>query len=313
MDFCVVSWNMATYRDFQKMAETPLIDVYTDTEAFYDMDFTKEEDQEKLRNMKKALTQTIFERLIPVTQLFLLQETQLSVRKYLPESYTVVDLTAGGPRDIGMACIAFSNEHFKMVKQFPPILEKEIPIERATTKSVSLVLEHKSSGASLLVTSAHLTGCYDIHRHNDDAKDGTKELQLLLNNIDAAAKIYGCDGAIFGLDANVAPDHPRLSLLDKHSYTYFPKELVTNYSTYSQRTGDGEALRTLDYIGYRSFDSGEYVVSGKDLPDNILNAVHVELGNPSVNPSDHKPIAGVFSFEKRPTLFGKIVAWLRSW
>ena len=172
--------------------------------------------------------------------------------------------------------IAWKKERFELVKSLGNI----------QGRAFAVLLKDKQSDKTVLVASAHLSGCNPIKIDLDpttgapDSVQGDAELRAivkLFNKEDADLKLIG-------MDSNVTPFHPRLKILQKSGYRMDAENFIEPTCTNPYKI-----LNTrIDWIALKS-----------DLKDvNISNIPLFGVGLNSIqtNMSDHKPIAAKVSY-----------------
>lgn len=169
--------------------------------------------------------------------------------------------------------IAWNKEKFALVEV----------INSREGRGLALKLKDLQSGKTVVIASAHLTGCNPFHARIDsasgmaDSAAGDHELLAiidLLENVQAETKIIA-------MDSNVTATHPRLSLLKKAGYTL-------DYTQYLDPTctNPHQVLNTrIDWIAVKSVDNS--------LKIHNIPVLGIGLNSPQTNISDHKPIASL--------------------
>jgi|GEM_PF-1820677 len=139
---------------------------------------------------------------------------------------------------------------------------------------------------SVLVASAHLTGCnpftsvIDSTTGKVDSERGDRALQEVIERLDQ----LDADLKVVAMDSNVTATHPRLSLLRDADY-------LLDYKSYlgATCTSPWQVLNTrIDWIAVKSSDGGVEIAN--------IPVLGVHLNSPQTNVSDHKPVAARLRF-----------------
>lgn len=159
-------------------------------------------------------------------------------------------------------------------------------IDNTVSRAFIVKLWDKENQKSILVASAHITGCNPFQTVIDketnvlDSEKGDNELKEIFTFFENTP----ADLKIIGMDSNVTGMHPRLKILKEFNY-------MLDYENFLEPTCTNpyQILNTrLDWIAAKS-----------QLPIKIVNIPIFSVGLNSIqtNISDHKPIAARISFE----------------
>jgi hypothetical protein len=151
-----------------------------------------------------------------------------------------------------------------------------------------LVLEliDKETGCSVLVASAHLTGCdpfyplYDAHGISD-SKKGDIELWDLLHFL----KDSKSDFIVIGMDSNVTSLHPRLKFLKDAAFKMDAQNFIEPSCTNPYYLLDTR----IDWIAYK--EKGRVGSKITNIP-----VLGIGLNNVYNNMSDHRPVAAKITY-----------------
>ncbi len=154
-------------------------------------------------------------------------------------------------------------------------------IHNIANRAIAVLLEDRFSGKTILVASAHLTGCNPYREEIapngvKDSEKGDAQLQEILERLDC----YDVDLKILAIDANVTSLHPRLQWLPRKGYWLD----CINY-LYPTCTNPYYVLDTrIDWIAVK-------VRPGLNALGGNLPIDRVRLNGMANNMSDHRPIA----------------------
>lgn len=306
--FGVVTWNMAMNDDYSSIYKFP----HRDCTKSFELDVDTEEGFDALMSKRRNIAEKYLGKHFKQTSLFFLQETQDLIDCFYDDNYCIVSLNRGSERDIGMAAVAFDKRVYELLHSHFPETNKDFGC--VVTKSVTLVLRHKPTNQRIIATSAHLTGCYDIHNNMDDATFGNGELVKILKYIEEIAEMWKCSASIIGMDANVAPDHERIKYIKKNNYNVHINSTHTNYCFGEKARGtENDVFRTIDYIACKMFKRSIHKFNFREMicEDSKL-CTDFELGTID-NPSDHTLVGVTFSLEKLPSIWEKVVNKATQW
>lgn len=144
-------------------------------------------------------------------------------------------------------------------------------------------LRELSSGKTLLVATAHLTGCNPFRMVINtktavpDSLKGDEELKVLLSIMEA----HEADYKIIAMDSNVTATHPRLALLKQSGYQLDYKRFLEPTCTNPSQVLDTH----IDWIALKT-DQQRCRLSN-------IPVRGIGLNSPQTNISDHKPVAAL--------------------
>ncbi len=153
-------------------------------------------------------------------------------------------------------------------------------------RAFAVRLLEKETGRSVVVASAHLTGCNPFFMQTNEAGEwdsarGDGEMRAVIDALDAQKG----DILLIGMDSNVTSLHPRLNLLKEAEYGVDYENYLEPTCTNPQYVLDTR----IDWIALKA---------NIRVPVNIQNipVLSVGLNNLNTNMSDHKPIAAKITF-----------------
>lgn len=202
-----------------------------------------------------------------------LQEANYLDNSMFPDHYEVLFADNSNLR----TGIAWNKERFELIGSIGNILDK----------AFALKLLDKENGRSVLVASAHISGCNPYFTEKNsltglaDSVKGDDELHFILELLHGLE----ADIKLIGMDSNVTSLHPRLNILKdagyKIDYENFLEQTCTNpYQVLNTR---------IDWIAIDAVN--EEPVSIVNIP-----VLSVGLNHIQTNMSDHKPIAAKISY-----------------
>lgn len=154
-----------------------------------------------------------------------------------------------------------------------------------SSRAFVIKLFDRISEKSILVASAHITGCNPYYVQKDpvtgkpDSKKGDLELATLIHLLDQEES----DLKLIGMDSNVTSLHPRLQIVKDNSY-----QMDSNHYIEPTCSNPNQIINTrIDWLVLKS-----------TTPATIINipVPSVGLNNMLTNISDHKPIAAKVNF-----------------
>jgi hypothetical protein len=230
-----------------------------------------EKQAELLRSGRSIMAQRIFSNFLKF-DIICLQEADYLDPGHLPESYEVHFGESSHSRN----GIAWKKERFEL---------QEI-IGEIAGRAFAVRLLEKETGRSVLVASAHLTGCNPFFVEKDEAGDqdsarGDGEMGAIIDTFNAREG----DLLLLGMDSNVTSLHPRLKLLKEADYALDHENYLEPTCTNPYQVLDTR----IDWIALKS---------NLRMPVKIQNIpiLSIGLNNISTNMSDHKPIAAKITF-----------------
>lgn len=196
-----------------------------------------------------------------------MQEADYIEASFIPSSYQVLFSETSH----SINAIAWNKERFELVESLGNILGKAIVIQ----------LLDKESGKTILVASAHLSGCNPFRIERDpknekiDSAKGDTELQTIIDIFDS----QGADLMMMGMDSNVTSLHPRLNILKDAGYildgeNYLEPTCSNPYQVVDTR---------IDWIALKSNETKASIVN--------IPILSIGLNNLQTNISDHVPVA----------------------
>lgn len=196
-----------------------------------------------------------------------LQEANYLDPSVFPSHYEVL-FSNGGHLKTG---IAWNKHKFELIEQ----------IEEPSEKALVLLLRAKESEKTVLVASAHLTGCnpFGVLKNpttgQADSAKGDAELQAIV----ALFEVQEADVKVIAMDSNVTSLHPRLKILKKGKF-------MLDYDNFIDPTcaNPYQVLNTrIDWIAFKCKSSEGQIAN--------IPVLSVGLNNHQTNMSDHAPIA----------------------
>lgn len=226
---------------------------------------------EKLDIVRSIMAEDIFANHMTY-DVIALQEADYLYQELFPENYSI----EFSDQTNNLNAIAWDTTKLKLVEK----------VDQISNRHFSLVLEHIETGKTLLVTSAHLTGCnpFEIEYNDKGIADSLKGDDQLAQAVTQMGSIEA-DIKVIAMDSNVTAMHPRMRLLKNLGYMID----YTNY-LYPTCTSPWQILDTrIDWIAVDNL---------MPLKTKIVNIpIHnVGLNSITTNISDHKPVASRIDF-----------------
>lgn len=228
--------------------------------------------QDLLREARAKMARRIFHHHLKY-DIICLQEADYLEPDFFPEQYQVLL----SETDHSINGIAWKKDRFDLIDTIGDIKGRAFAVQ----------LADKESGKTILVASAHLTGCnpyrieYDPSTGNADSSKGDRELQAIAALFDK----HNSDLKVVGMDSNVTSLHPRLMILKEAGYRIDAENHLE-----ATCTNPYQMLNTrIDWIA---------VKPGRTSSATIVNIPVLGVGLNSIqsNMSDHKPIAAKIVF-----------------
>lgn len=228
--------------------------------------------QERLSETRSIMAQRIFNRQLKY-DILCLQEADYLNSSLFPSQFDVLfDENTHSKNGI-----AWNKDRFEWIETIGNLMDRAFIVK----------LVDKDSKKTILVASAHLTGCdpyqvqYDPETKLKDSAKGDKELKALLQLFSTQS----ADFKIIGMDSNVTSLHPRMRLLKKagillDAENHLEPTCSNSYFMLNTR---------IDWIGIQS-DSPNISIVNIPLYNIGLNSIQTNI-------SDHKPIAAKISDE----------------
>lgn len=163
--------------------------------------------------------------------------------------------------------IAWNKNRFELKEDLGDILGRAFAVK----------LLDNETNKTVLVASAHLSGCNPFWVNENDSERGDNEIKALLARFETTQ----ADIKLIGMDSNVTSLHPRLNLIKDAQYRL-------DYENYLEATCTNpyHVLNTrIDWIAVK----GDASIA--NIP--VLN---VALNSIQTNMSDHKPIAAKIKY-----------------
>jgi len=290
-DISVISWNLGTLGDFSS-----LIHCCDSGKKLMGLD------NDELMSLRDKMFAVILPKLCEHAQILVLQETQeVYVEQYVSPHFHVVKTFDK------KACVVYDTRNFNVKSAHFPRYHEEF--NEAMTKSLTVVLKHRQKGASISVSSVHLTGCLEIHEETLESSTGKKELKSLISEVTNIGL-----PAIIGGDFNVTEGHPTRKLLSTNGFVSNPILLHTNFCYNAVRNDFPDPKRSIDTIAsLRTTTGSKFALETKETSPELLDKMHMELGEPTTNPSDHIPIIRCFTLEEKEEKKGGLWDGLAFW
>lgn len=217
--------------------------------------------EELLEDSRNAMAERIFAEQMKY-DIICLQEADYLKESLFPEHYEVLfENTAYSKNGL-----AWNTKRFERIETIGNIVNK----------AFSVLLLDKETNKTVLVASAHLTGCNPYRIDKGDSAKGDAELKTIID----AFNNYEADILLIGMDSNVTSLHPRMHILREADY-----QLDTENCLEPTCTNPYQVLNTrIDWIALKT--NHGLAASVKNVP-----VSNVGLNNMKTNMSDHKPIA----------------------
>lgn len=248
---------MTTYRERPVVIhDSKISTLFLDTIA----DLTRGEPcQDPIDSARRNLAKRIFSHHV-TQEIICLQEANYLDASLFPSKYAVHISSA-----IGMA---WDTTRFELIEIVPTTNKRALIVK----------LQDIASAKTVLVASAHLSGC-DPFYGGEDSAQGDTQLKTVLEALSSAE----ADEKLIAMDSNVTAMHPRLAVLKEAGYRLDTKNFLEPTCTHPTTLVDTR----IDWIAIQSKVS------------EIVNIPiqGVGLNSPQTNISDHKPIAA------------KIISW----
>jgi hypothetical protein len=203
-----------------------------------------------------------------------LQEADYLNTAMFPSHYTVLFSNSSHSKN----GVAWNSERFDWMETLGDILGRAFAVK----------LLDKESGSTIVVASAHITGCNPYRIENDpltgksDSARGDAQIQTIIELLDQ----QGADLMVIGMDSNVTSLHPRLNILKTSHY-----QLDYEHPLESTCTNPNLLLNTrIDWIALKTSKAAASA-SITNIP-----IQSVGLNNMQTNISDHKPIAAKIKY-----------------
>lgn len=227
--------------------------------------------EQLLTETRAIMAQRIFQHHLKY-DIICLQEADYLNASMFPHNYEVVFSNT----DHSVNGIAWNKDRFEQIETIGNIMGRAFAMQ----------LMDKYTGKTVLVASAHLTGCNPFSvtvtnskTHATDADKGNNELSTVIDLFEQ----YDADMKIIAMDSNVTSTHPRLKLLKNGNY-------ILDAHSFLEATcsNPNQVLNTrIDWIALRS-----------NTPATVSNipVLGVGLNSIQTNMSDHKPIAAKIQY-----------------
>lgn len=221
-------------------------------------DLTKKDmlTDEALYETRRLMAQRIFEHELNY-DIVALQEADFIDPSLFPGHYAV----AFSPSPHSVNGIAWNTERFELADT----------LEDISGKGFAVILRAIDSEETVLVISAHLSGCNPFMDEQGDSEKGNMELRTMLD----LANTVQADIKILAMDSNVTATHPRLKLLKEAGF-------IIDSDSYLEPTCSSPYQIQDTRIDWIAVQSGAI----SNIP-----VCNVGLNSPQTNMSDHKPIA----------------------
>lgn len=219
---------------------------------------------------RKKMSERIFRHFMKYDIICLQEATYLAASQF-PQNYAV----SFAPTDHSINGVAWNKERFELVEEIGDILGKAYAVK----------LLEKDSGKTVLVASAHLTGCHPfvvVSNGNNDQKDsdkGDSELRAVFQRFEEIS----ADIKVIGMDSNVAATHPRMKIIQEYSYDLDAENFI------EQTCANPNLIvnTRIDWIALQA----------KNASITNIPVMGIGLNSLQTNMSDHKPIAAKISLE----------------
>lgn len=298
--YSVVSWNVATLRDYSNMCfinnkmqgGAEFLDAYNEllTGAPY-----QATEQEKLA--RSGLFQQAFQK-FGNPDIICLQESwemkQRELEAILPEGYSAFSYETSAGRD---CTVVWNTSKFSKINHANIVYDPEYIPSFNSSPDTIVLLKDNTNGTTICVGSAHLRGfslayntfeemrkMQELHR----AEAGDNQTRYDLDTMEGAqADLY-----IFAGDFNVTAEHypARLDIIREYGYTNDETDSSPTIYDANLREDDGETPKParLDHIFVKGREGSKVEIQNVDLQRTSLNAF--------TRPSDHLPIGAKVSY-----------------
>lgn len=250
--------------DWRQKLLASITDFQTRPVVIYDSDVSLELSQhmQNLNERRASLAKAIFAHQLKF-DILCLQEADYLNSSLFPDSYEVRFST----NEKFILGIAWKKERFDLIEMIGEVMGKALIAK----------LRDKRSDKTVLVASAHLSGC-DPYQTDDWTKTGDSELTTVMDTLARNS----ADHTIIGMDSNVTSLHPRLKLLKLGGFHMDSENFVEPTCTNPYKM-----LNTrIDWIALK--------VSSATLTN--IPVLNVGLNSPQTNMSDHKPVAAKITY-----------------
>lgn len=242
--------------------ELMLKDHIANLTKIYDNDAINVTSKAVLRKVRDIMAERIFANELKY-DIICLQEADYLKKKRFPEDYDVLFAETAHSKN----GIAWNKNYFELEENLGDVMGRAFVVKLKVKEK-----RDNEDQRTVLIASAHLTGCNPFWVHDNDSEKGDNELSAiveLLNNTDADIKIIG-------MDSNVTSLHPRMEIIKKADYRLDYENFID-----ATCTNPYHVLNTrIDWIAVK----GDATIT--NIP--VLN---VGLNSIQTNMSDHKPIA----------------------